>query len=177
MCVCKGSLFVYLVFLTFWLPAVDTGMGAANSSLGFTYIAQVIPQQHSLTKASAVLSMVRVFGMATAPGLNVFLDKVHGEMHWGSLHLEFTPLNSVGLLLVGGNLLGFLIMYFFLEEPPEATKPARRASIDHVDERSWKFWKSIFCLDIIVPMLSIFTLNANFQLRSFTTLPSDKLTA
>lgn len=133
------------------------GIGGANSTLGFTYIAQVMLEDQ-LTKANAVLSMVRVIGMAVAPASFRLLDGIHGSF----FGLEVTPLNAVGLVLFSCNMLSFIVIYFLLEEPPEHTKP--QGSVNEADERSWKFWKSIFALDIIVPIFGILSLNANFQL-------------
>jgi hypothetical protein len=53
-------------------------------------------------------------------------------------------------------------MYVLLKEPPPATKPP--ASVDQVDGKNSKFWSSVFCLEILVPILSVFTLNVSFQL-------------
>jgi MFS family permease len=146
------------------------GIGAANNTLGFTYIAQVIPKEN-LTQASAVLSMTRIVGMVIAPGLNVFLAWIDKDIYLGSFSLKLDPLNSVGLCIMFGNVAAFFIVYFLLEEPQESTRP-RRASIDSVDGRSWKFWKNIFTMDIMVPMLSIFCMNANFQLLETSMAPA-----
>jgi len=134
------------------------GVGAANSTLGFTYIAQVVPP-NQMTKANAALSMVRVLGMATAPALNFFVEDISGSI----FGFKITPLNSIGLILMGANLISFVVMYLMLEEPPESTKPAS-SSVDDVDGRSWKFWKAIFSIEIMVPVISILGMNANFQL-------------
>ena len=158
----QGTTAVGLIFLGRLLG----GLGAANQTLGFTFIAQVVDKSQ-LTKASAVLSMVRVFGMATAPALNVLLDKVKGSWTIGEMEVSIDPLNSVGLFLVVGNAISFAIMYFFLEEPPPL--PKRRASSA---KHGWDFYKSIFSLGIIVPMLSIFSVNCNFQLMDTGMAPA-----
>mmetsp|Transcript_18492 Transcript_18492/g.23812 ORF Transcript_18492/g.23812 Transcript_18492/m.23812 type:complete len:567 (+) Transcript_18492:189-1889(+) len=154
------------------------GMGAANQTLGFAYIAQVIDKEN-LTKASAVLSMVRVFGMVVAPGLNVFLNNVDTEIHLGGTTVKLTPLNSVGLLLVGGNLLGFLAIYFLLEEPPtKIAKPQQRSSVIEKGDDNDKsnsisnMVSALASLDIFIPLLSVFTLNANFQLMETGLAPA-----
>jgi MFS family permease len=133
------------------------GVGSANQALGFSYVAQVVPRAQ-LTRSSAILSMVRVLGMAVAPGLNIFMQNVHGHI----FSIELTPLNAVGLFLFLSNSISFVIMYVMLKEPPESTKPP--ASVDEVDSRGWKFWNSVFCLEILIPVMSVFTLNISFQL-------------
>lgn len=62
------------------------GCGAANNSLGYTYIARVVPQDE-MTRASSILSMVRIFGMSVAPGFNALLSKVNLNLAVGPWHL------------------------------------------------------------------------------------------
>jgi MFS transporter, ceroid-lipofuscinosis neuronal protein 7 len=153
---CAGFPALALIFVGRFLG----GIGAANSTLGFTYIASVTPHDQ-MTKANAMLSMVRIFGMAAAPGFNVFLSKVHGQL----FSLPITPLNSIGLVLFVANVLSFLVIYFLLKEPP-AQSPSDTPSEakDAAFGRSWTFWESVFSVEILVPIASILCLNANFQL-------------
>ena len=149
-----GSTALALIFVGRFL----NGVGAANSTLGFTYIATVTPHDQ-MTKANAILSMVRIFGMAAAPALNVFLSKVNGQL----FSLPITPLNSIGLVLFVANLISFLVIYCFLQEPPEQAKTESYSETQGT-ERNWKFWKSFLSFEIMVPIASILCLNANFQL-------------
>ena len=159
----QGSTAVAILFL----GRLFGGMGAANATLGFTYVAQVIPQQH-ITKLNALLSMVRVMGMGIAPALNIFLSKLQTNL--GPFHVD--PLNSVGLFLFASNLLSFLFIYFRLEEPSKETKPD--GSPVHVDHQSSQFWKEVLAPDITLPILGIFVLNANFQLVETGLAPAAK---
>jgi ceroid-lipofuscinosis MFS transporter 7 len=155
-----GRAAIYMVVLGRFL----SGVGAANSALGFAYMALMVPPE-AMTQASAALSMTRVLGMAAAPSLNVFLQNVHG--HVG--HLQINPLNSVGLMLVILNLLSFGMIYWLLEDPPEHVKQ-RDSTIIKVDdnddakENNRNFWKAVWSLEILTPILTILGLNANFQL-------------
>jgi len=133
------------------------GVGAANSTLGFTYVAQVVPSD-KMTQANAALSMVRVLGMATAPALNLLVQDINGSI----FSFEIDPLNSIGLLLMGANMASFLFIYVMFTEPPESTKPESNKLDDA--GRGWGFWKSIFSIEILVPVISILGMNANFQL-------------
>lgn len=157
----------YTAVAILFLGRLFGGMGAANATLGFTYVAQVIPQEH-ITKLNALLSMVRIMGMGIAPALNIFLSKM--DTHLCSIHVD--PLNSVGLFLFVSNLLSFLFIYFMLEEPPSETKPEE--SPVHVDKQSSQFWKEVFAPDITLPILGIFVLNANFQLVETGLAPAAK---
>lgn len=156
------------------------GVGAANSTLGFTYVAQVVDKA-ALTQASAVLSMVRVLGMVTAPGLNVFLKGVDATVTWGSMEIVLTPFNSVGLFLFLGNLLAMLGIYFFLEEPEKQEDDyhgeedvAKTDGLENGSGTSKKetVWDALFCTEVFVPLLSSFTLNCNFQLMDTGLAPA-----
>jgi ceroid-lipofuscinosis MFS transporter 7 len=139
------------------------GVGAASASLGFAYMAKVVPHDQQ-TKTSSFLSMVRLLGMASGPGVNVFLTKI--DMAFLGLTLD--PLNSVGLVLVVSNLIALSAIYFFLAEPTEDIN--RASSHDLKSESSmgstgwWSVVRTFARPEIFVPILSIFTLNANFQL-------------
>jgi len=159
------------------------GCGAANSSLGYTYITQVIPQEH-MTKAGAVLSMVRVFGMTISPGFNALLSKVHFTIHFGSMgsSFEVDPLNVGGLVIVFGNLLGLFTIFFFLKEPPEERRRlAARGQVIASAERGddvamgWDFWRNCFRSELLVPILAYFTLNFNFQFMETGLAPAAHL--
>jgi ceroid-lipofuscinosis MFS transporter 7 len=145
------------------------GVGQANSTLGFTYVAQVV-EKSALTQASAILSMVRILGMVIAPGLNVFLKECNATLSLGRLTLTLTPLNTVGLVLGLGNVFAFLIIYFFLHEPEMkgASKADDKDTLATTESSSKTkeegFWESFLSLEIFVPLLSVFSLNANFQL-------------
>ena len=143
------------------------GVGQANSTLGFTYVAQVVDKA-VLTQASALLSMVRVLGMVLAPGLNVFLKSVDTTWTIASMKLVLTPLNSVGLFLAMGNFFALLSIYFFLEEPERIDPALEKDEQDNSDTsgttKKEGLWQSLFCVEILVPLLSSFTLNCNFQL-------------
>jgi MFS family permease len=141
------------------------GMGAANQTLGFTYVAQVIDRR-IMTQASAMLSMTRIAGLAIAPALNIFLDMIDTTIYIGSFSLQLTPLNSVGLFLFLGNLSSLAFIYYTLEEPPPMKKQDNSSSSNEnddeiVDEGNPKFWKSVFCIEILVSLFAVFTMNAS----------------
>jgi hypothetical protein len=116
-----------------------------------------------MTQCNALLSMVRVFGMTVAPALNGLLAIVNFEISIGDKTLTIDPLNSVGLFLVLANLVSLVVIYVMLEEPSEDKMPSERDdSLD--EERSWNFWKNVLRVDILLPFLSLFALNANFML-------------
>jgi MFS transporter, ceroid-lipofuscinosis neuronal protein 7 len=144
------------------------GVGGASSALGFAYMAKVVEHKDQ-TKTTSLLSMVRIMGMAGGPGVNVLLGKI--DAHWRRLHLD--PLNSVGLVLLGANVFGFLVIYFLLDEPDPSAMLSRHSAhptestMRSDDENPSSIWASIrpvLRFEIWLFILSIFSFNASFQL-------------
>mmetsp|Transcript_13536 Transcript_13536/g.34035 ORF Transcript_13536/g.34035 Transcript_13536/m.34035 type:complete len:499 (-) Transcript_13536:139-1635(-) len=163
----KGSVAVNAILLARLLG----GCGAANSALGFAYVARSVPPAEQ-TSTNSLLSLCRILGMAVGPALNVLVAKVD---------IPITPtwnldsLNSVGIVLVIANLISAIAIYCLLEEPKE-NKGIEDSDVGEVGDATDSPPKtgpssstsaaflSFLSLDILVPMLSIFTFNANFQL-------------
>lgn len=144
------------------------GAGAANSAIGFSYVARVI-EGPKLTQSSSVLSTVRIVGTAISPGFNVFLSGLDYKFPIGGHVFHVDPLNGVGLLMVAANLVTFFLIYFMLDEPPVAPKPVK--AVDHVQEHTWLFVKNLCQLEIVMPILATFTVNMNWQLLETAIAP------
>jgi hypothetical protein len=105
--------------------------------------------------------MLRIGGMAAGPGVNVFLDQI--DFSLGSLHLN--PLNSVGIVLFASNLVALTSIILLLQEPPRDDTKRQDSEIDAQHKPSaLSLLKTCACAEILVPILSIFGFNANFQL-------------
>lgn len=156
----------YLAVYMILLSRLLNGVGAASSTLGYAYVAQQLPGSEQ-TKMNSLLSMIRIFGMAAGPGVNVFLH--HVDFWIGSFHLN--SLNSVGVVLMLVNALAFGAIYFFLEEPRKGTLQNDDVG-KHNDDGSWL--KNLWSLDILVYLLSIFTFNASFQIIETAFAPAAK---
>ena len=144
------------------------GVGMANSALGFAYVARVVPQKDQ-TAMNSFLSILRIFGMALGPAVNLVVSWV--DVDFGVWRLD--SLNSVGLILVLLNFSAMLTVAYFLEEPRDHKDYNSESSSETLgttdsnleDTSSWADISNAFIsLNIIIPMLSIFTFNANFQL-------------
>ena len=77
------------------------GCGAANSALGFAYVARSVPPTEQ-TSTNSLLSLCRILGMAIGPGLNVLVAKVDIPI---TQYWKLDSLNSVGLVLIIANLI------------------------------------------------------------------------
>ena len=140
------------------------GLGAANQALCYAYLASTVPPSKQ-TQTSTSLSMTRIIGMAVGPGFNVFLAKVAGSIDIFGRTFEFNPSNSVGLFLTLGNVLGLVAIAAFLQEPPQKVQQFGAGAQSQTSAFDW--WskiKALCCLEIVLPMITVFTVNSNFQL-------------
>mmetsp|Transcript_24833 Transcript_24833/g.38272 ORF Transcript_24833/g.38272 Transcript_24833/m.38272 type:complete len:416 (+) Transcript_24833:323-1570(+) len=139
------------------------GVGAANAAIGFAYIAKAVPHDKQ-TQTSSLLSMMRIIGMASGPGANVLLSKIDFKV--GSFQVD--SLNSVGLVLIGSNIFAMACIYFMLEEPKsvldQQESSASEISLQSAAPDRLDVLKALITPNILVPMLSIFSLNLNFQI-------------
>lgn len=151
------------------------GCGAANSALGYAYVARSVPQNEQ-TQINSLLSLCRILGMALGPGLNVLVATVNIPItpYW-----KLDSLNSVGIVLVIANLISSITIFTLLEEPKEedivsaeveseSTEDEKDVAGDAKDTTTAHSKKtdavlSFLSADLLVPMLSIFAFNANFQ--------------
>ena len=169
---CVGGFF-YFIASFFTSPSVAVGMiffgrllngfGAANQALGFAYLASVVsPDQ--MTQTSSVLSLTRIIGMATGPAFNVLLAKIAWSITIGSTTFEIDSLNSVGLFLALSNIVAFLVIWIILEEPPEKKITIPEASIDASKGHHNGVLESLCCIEILLPVFTLFVINSSFQL-------------
>jgi len=151
------------------------GCGGANSALGYAYVARSVPAGKQ-TSINSLLALCRILGMAVGPGVNIFLSKVDipiGNNNWG-----LDSLNSVGVIIVICNMIAIASILFLLEEPQDDAEDANEDDDDNDDDDATFLEKdnslsspskndiflSFLSMDILVPMLSIFSFNAQFQL-------------
>jgi MFS family permease len=140
-----------------------SGGGAANQTLGYAYIASVIPQDQQ-TKTNTILAMTRIGGMSIGPLVNIFLGTINTSWTLGKFSVPIDPLNSVGLLLAFGNLLVVLVVFFLLEEPPEKPKKIPLPIAVGASTYQNNLWKAILCIEIILPICILLSVNSSFQL-------------
>jgi MFS family permease len=150
------------------------GVGGANSALGYAYTARTVPSEKQ-TSVNSLLSLCRILGMAIGPGVNIFIAKV--DIPIGN-NWSLNSLNSVGLILVICNIIAIASVLFLLEEPKKDDEggvegkeagddetPKLDDSVSSSPSMAWNdILLSFFSIDILVPMLSIFSFNASFQL-------------
>lgn len=161
----NGMVAVSLIFLARLL----SGVGAASSTLGFAYIARMLPSEQQ-TQFNSLLSMIRIFGMAAGPGVNVFLSEI--DFNIGIF--EVNHLNSVGLILILVNLGAIIAIYYTLDEPPESDDHSDNHEHNGDDSSMMVTLKALFSPDIFVYVISIFSFNAAFQLIETAFAPAAK---
>jgi len=130
-------------------------------------VARSVPAKKQ-TATNSLLSMCRIMGMAIGPGLNILVAKVDIPItkNWG-----LDSLNSVGIVLVVANMISMVAIYYLLEEPNEDNGIVEKEVLIKDDttpsissSSTSEAFLSFLSMDILVPMLSIFTFNSTFQL-------------
>lgn len=147
-----------------------SGAGSANAALTFAYIAQAVPHD-VLTQTSAILSMVRVFGITVGPVVSLLLDMVHVDVHLLGCHIHADPLNSVGLFIAIAYVMCAVVVYLSLENPPPPLDDFAKRRQPPKDDATGGFWSSLFRLEILVPIFATFVSQMNFQLIETTLAP------
>jgi ceroid-lipofuscinosis MFS transporter 7 len=141
-----------------------SGLGGANQALGFAYLASTVKLEDQ-TRTNSLLAIIRIFGMAMGPAVNLLLQKIDTTLTIGSYTVvTIDPLNSVGLLLAFGNALVLVIVLTFLEEPTEKELKHPNATVSGPSVSKRDIWKALLCVEIILPVLTVFVLNSSFQL-------------
>jgi MFS family permease len=144
-----------------------SGLGGANQALGFAYIALVVPHDQQ-TRTSTILSMTRIMGMALGPAVNLFLSKIHTTVTMFGFTMVIDSLNSVGLLLAGGNLFVMMCVILFLEEPIPKEKKLPEALMgmgaSHAAGHKKSIWRAFLNIEIWLPILILLVVNSSFQL-------------
>lgn len=150
-----------------------SGLGAANQSLGYAYIASTVPEEDQ-TRTNTLLAMTRILGMAVGPGVNVLLDKIDGTLRLfdGRVSIALDSLNSVGLLLALGNTIVMIYAYCFLKEPSEHPPIKKKEGKDNDElptsssnaKKTKGFWESVFSIEIILPIIVLFVVISSFQM-------------
>ena len=149
------------------------GLGAANNALGYAYLASVVPPEDQ-TSFNTLLSMTRIVGMAAGPGFNVLLKDVDTTITIARKTIQVNSLNSVGLFLVGANVVAFLVILFLLREPGRKMHK-KQSSINEYGEvveeeygeediGTGAFIKALFSFEVVIQFFTIFVFNSNFQL-------------
>lgn len=143
-----------------------SGLGGANQALGFAYLALAVPHDQQ-TRTSTILSMTRIMGMALGPAVNLFLSKIDTTITIAGFSMAIDSLNSVGLLLAGGNLFVMICVILFLEEPPPKEKKLPEALMGMgaaPTPQKNSMWKAFLNIEIWLPIFILLVVNSSFQL-------------
>jgi len=145
------------------LSRILAGVGGGSSTVGFAYIARTLPPDKR-TAATTLLSTTRTVSMAMVPSLNFFLQTIHYKLYGFTLN----SYNVVGLVILLENLVLISIVYWTLHEPDIREKLSTKKKVQKI-----QMIKSILGdPQIIVPFVTIYTLNACFQLIETALAPA-----
>ena len=160
-----------LIHIYHWMMSV-TGMGAAGKSLIQSWIATAIPLEDQKTIIT-LSTIVGTAGQLVGPPLNILVQEIKASVAiTPSFNIPINPLNSIGLLLALNELLLWLIVIFFLKDPPSQKEKSLTSTESASSEASTKdILKALTHFDIYFPVIQQFVVSANFQMYMVSMAP------
>ena len=146
-----------------------TGMGAAGKSLIQSWIATAIPLEDQ--KIIITLStMVGTTGQLVGPPLNILVQEINTSVAiTPRFNIPIIPLNSIGLLLALNEVLLWLIVIFFLKDPPSQKEKSPESVSSEASTKD--ILKALTHFDISFPVIQQFVVLANFQMYMVSMAP------
>ena len=127
-----GPIAIYTLMFSRFLE----GMSVAGRTLSYSWVHAMIPHDEQKT-IMTVLSMSRTLGTIVGPMTNLLVSKIDTEFYLFGVTIPVNPYNSVGLLMVGSEIILLILTSIFLVEPPEKEKDDNdndKLTIDKKDE-------------------------------------------
>eukprot|EP00985_Skeletonema_marinoi_P027282 scaffold22167_cov142-Skeletonema_marinoi.AAC.3 len=151
------------------------GMGAAGKTLTKSWIATAVPHEQQKTVFAAV-SMIAIAGQAIGPLMNTLVAEIDMEIPiTSSYSISLNPYNSVGLLVAFNEVLIWVIIALFLQDPPPK-KEKSLSSATGEDEPAteagmYDILNALMHFDIFFPLVQRFVLIFNFVLYGVAMSP------
>lgn len=160
----KGPIAIYTVMFSRFL----TGAAGSGRTLSYSWVASSIPPDKQRTIVS-LLSMSRTFGMVAGPLTNYLVSEINTEWKIFGLTIPLDPNNSIGLIMVGGELILALITFLFFNEPPtkedKLDKIAAKADASSDSKKESKgVLYALGHFDIFFPIFTMFVVMCNYSL-------------
>jgi len=156
----KGYIAIYVLGLSRFLA----GASGAGRTLSYTWVASsILPNEQR--NIYTVLSLCRTFGSIVGPLTNILVSDIDKEFQIFGLTVPVDPNNSIGLLMVGGEIFLVVIMLLFLQEPPDKKvnkKGKSEESSTKTESKGILYALSHF--NIFFPIFTMFVIMCSFQL-------------
>eukprot|EP00584_Thalassiosira_punctigera_P005618 CAMPEP_0172530606 /NCGR_PEP_ID=MMETSP1067-20121228/4291_1 /TAXON_ID=265564 ORGANISM="Thalassiosira punctigera, Strain Tpunct2005C2" /NCGR_SAMPLE_ID=MMETSP1067 /ASSEMBLY_ACC=CAM_ASM_000444 /LENGTH=509 /DNA_ID=CAMNT_0013314849 /DNA_START=188 /DNA_END=1717 /DNA_ORIENTATION=- len=158
----KGPIAIYTVMFSRFI----TGAAGSGRTLSYSWVASSIPPDKQRTIIT-LLSMSRTFGMIAGPLTNYLVSEINTEWKVLGFEIPLDPNNSIGLIMVGGELILALITFLFFNEPPakeEKLDKIAKADASGSTKESKGVLYALSHFDILFPIFTIFVVMCNFML-------------
>jgi MFS family permease len=109
-----GPIAVYTLMFSRFLE----GMSVAGRTLSYSWVHSMIPHDKQKTVLT-ILSMSRTIGSIVGPITNLLVSEINTEWHIFDVTIPVNPNNSIGLLMVGSEVVLLILTLIFLLEPPD----------------------------------------------------------
>ena len=98
------------------------GLGVGGKTLCNSWIATAIPLKEQKT-VFTILSIISIAGRAIGPLVNILVADIGTTIRITStFSIDLNPLNSVGLIVAGNELVLWMIVAIFVKDPPPREK-------------------------------------------------------
>lgn len=155
-----GSIAIYSLMFSRFL----SGASIAGRTLSYSWVAStVLPDKQR--NVFTFLSMARTAGMVLGPLANMLVDKIDTEFQIFGLQVPVNPNNSVGLLVLSGEVVLVLLTLRFLHEPPEnGNHTKRKSEISNTKAEAKGVLHALSYFDILFPVITMFVAFCDIQL-------------
>lgn len=114
--------------------------------------------------------MVGTTGQLVGPPLNILVQEINTSVAiTPSFNIPINPLNSIGLLLALNEVLLWLIVIFFLKDPPSQKEKSPESVSSEASTKD--ILKALTHFDISFPVIQQFVVLANFQMYMVSMAP------
>jgi len=162
------------VYYLLWSRLID-GLGDAGRSMSYTWVAIMIPRDQQRT-IFTVLSSTRTAGMILGPITTTLVAQINTEVTIFGTTVPLNSYNSIGLIMVLGEIIIATLMLLFLCDPPQhilqahapnnESKKISAASKDSNSNSNQKgIWYAIGHFNIIFPIFIMFCVMSSFNLQ------------
>lgn len=157
----NGPVSVYCLTFSRFL----SGMSIAGRTLSYSWVASsIVPDKQR--NIYTFLSMSRTMGLVLGPIACILVSEVDTEFNIFGLRIPVDPNNSVGLVMLAGEVILVILTLLVFQDPPEKENPKKRKS--EVSSASKAEVKGVLhalsYFDISFPVFTMFAIFGSLQL-------------
>jgi len=154
----------YIAMYALGLSRVLSGASMAGRSMSYSWVASsILPDQQR--NVYSILTTCATLGMIVGPMTNLLVSEIDTEFQIFGLKVPIDPNNSIGLLMVGGEIILIVITLIFLQEPPDRKVNKKGKSDESGPKTESKgFLYTLGHFNLFFPIFTMFVINCVFSL-------------